>query len=233
MRQLLYIPIIHSSVDLGSAGAALTLHGAALAGEGRWAVHQETVNKFWESVAAYLRSLDPRCLRVYQDGLAAAGELGRRVVQEAAKRGSPNYQLVLEMLDGGAELRQTEDPLLLTLERENILAGLAPGATDQEGPAARRYREQRDRLTEERDSFIAGTIGATLREGEVGVLFLGAYHQVASYLAADISVQMVKDPEGVCLYLEELFLGHDDARLRELADYLAPLVCGGGPEGSG
>lgn len=233
MRHLLYIPIIHSSVDLGTAGAALTLHGAALAGEGRWAVHQETVSKFWQSVAAYLRSLDPRCLKVYQDGLAAAGVLGRRVVQEAARRGSPNYQLVLDLLDVGAELRQTEDARLLTLERENILAGLAPGATGQEGPAARRYRWQRDRLTEERDKFIARTIGATLREGELGVLFLGAYHQVASHLAADIAVQLAKDPESVCLYLDELFLGHDDAKLSELAHYLTLPVCGGAPKAPG
>lgn len=233
MRQLLYIPIIHSSVDLGSAGAALGVQGAALAGERRWAVHQETVSKFWQSVAAYLRSLDPRCLKVYQDGLAAAGELGRRVVQEAAGRGSPNYRLVLELLDGGAELRQTEDPLLLTLERENILAGLAPGVTGQEGPAAQRYRRQRDRLMEERDKFIAETIGATLRDGELGALFLGAYHEIASRLASDISVQMAKDPERVCLYLDELFLGHDDARLNELAHYLALPVGAGGPEGSG
>ena len=65
------------------------------------------------------------------------------------------------------------------------------------------------------------------------MLFLGAYHQVASHLAVDIAVQLAKDPEWVCLYLDELFLGHDDAKLSKLAHYLTLPVCGGPPNRSG
>lgn len=220
MRRLLYVPIIHNEADLGSAGATLAQKSAALSGDRRWMMHKETVDKFWETVATYTRSFDPHKLRVYQDGLAADGETGRRIVREAVVRGSKNYQLVLELLDRGAELRTTEDPVLLLQEHENLLrqmhqefAGEGEGDTEQ-------YRLQRDRLMEERDRFIAETIGTTLKEGEVGVLFVGADHDVATRLPADISVTAVKDPEKVMAYFEELLHGQDERNLAVLAQNL-------------
>lgn len=225
MRRLLYIPIIHSEADLGSTGSGLARQSAALSGEERWAIHQETVSKFWESVAAYLRSLDSRRLSVYQDGLPADGETGRRIVEQAAARGSQNYQLVLEMLNSGAELRKTENPVLLLREYENIHSS-GEGQRDTE-----QYRSQRDRLLEERDAFIAETIGATLKEGELGVLFMGAFHNVTPRLAADISVEMVKDPEMVQAYVDSLFGDHDDERLEKLGQYLAGPVLTGRADG--
>ena len=72
MRKLLYVPIVHSEADLGSAGTTLAQKSAALSGDRRWVMRKETVDKFWETVAAYIRSFDPHQLRVYQDGLAAA-----------------------------------------------------------------------------------------------------------------------------------------------------------------
>ena len=224
MRRLLYIPIIHNEADLGSAGTALAEQSVALSGARRWLVHQETVSKFWESVAAHLRSLYSYKLRVYQDGLAAGGEIGRRIAEESAKRGSRNYQLVLELLNRGAELRKTEDPVLLLREHENIHRSAQQGSVRQGQHDPEEYRLRRDCLMGTRDKFIAETIGATLKEGELGVLFIGAYHNVASRLPADISVEMVKDMRLVQAYLDELFLGHDDQRLEELGQYLTSPV---------
>jgi len=221
MKRLLYIPIIHEQADLGSARTALAQRSAALSGERRWVLHRETVGKFWGKVAAYLRSFDPHQLRVYQDGLAADGETGRRIVEEAARRASRNYQLVLELLNGGAELRKTEDPALLLRQREVILGHL------QQDLDADQYRTQSDRLMEERDKFIAETVRATLKEGEVGVLFIGAYHNVASRLTGDISVEVVKDPRRVRAYFEELFLGRNEVKLEELVQYLTSVICDG------
>lgn len=218
MRRLLYIPIIHEEADLGSARTALAQKSAALSGERRWVLHRETVGKFWETVAAYLRSFDPYQLKVYQDGLAADGETGMRIVEEAARRGSKNYQLVLGLLKGGAELRKTEEPALLLREREVLLKHL------RQDLDAEQYRLQRDRLMEERDKFIAKTVTATLKEGEVGVLFIGAHHNVASRLAGDISVEAVKDPGRVRAYFKELFLSHNEVRLKELVQYLTSPI---------
>jgi len=217
MRQLLYIPIIHSEADLGSVGTAVTLQSTTLSGERHWAVHKKTICKFWESVATYLRSFDSCKLVLYQDGLAADGEIGRRIAEEAAKRGSKNYQLLLELLNRGAQLRKTEDLALLLLEHQLLL--------EMVHSHVQQYESQRDRLMEERDKFIAETIEATLKEGELGVLFIGAYHNVSSHLATDISIEMVKDTKRVKAYLDELFLGHDYQRLEELGQYLiSPML---------
>lgn len=221
MRRLLDVPIIHSPADLGSAAGALAQRSAALAGDRRWLFHRETNARSWEGIGAFLLSLDARLLRIYQDGLAAEGEAGRRVVQEAAGRGSENYRLVLDLLDRGALLRRTEDPLLLWQEREMVRRSLQHGESSQGQQGDRREGE---RLLRERDQAIAQAISATLQEGELGVLFLGAYHDVAPHLAGDITVEMVKDRGVVRAYWEELLGGQDDRRLEELAQHLTAPV---------
>lgn len=224
MRTLLYVPIIHDEADLGRAGPALVRESAARSGEARWALHKECVSRFWASVAAHLRTLGPHRLKIYQDGLVTTGEVTRRVVEEAARRGSQNYQLLLELLNGGAEIRQTEDPRLLLEEHELILGALDTGAAPPEQPHPERDRLRTDRLMAERDKFIARTIGATLRDGELGVLFIGANHNVLMFLVSDISVEMVKDPKRVRAYFEALFLGRDDKDLDELRRYVTSPV---------
>ena len=225
MRRLLYVPIIHSEADLGSISAALVQTSIMRLGEQRWATHKETVCKFWSSVAAFLSSLDPSQLRIYQDGLATDGEVGRRIVEEAARRGSKNYQLVLELLNKGAGLRKTESPDLLIREHENVLALAQEESTKKHQRVARRYRLVRDSLMKERDKFIADNINATLKEGELGVLFIGAYHNVIPCLATDISVEAVKDPQQMVAYFGELFLGQNNDRFAELTQYLrSPIM---------
>lgn len=218
MRRLLYVPVIHEEIDLGIAGAALSQKSAALVGAQRWATHQAAVDQFWASVAAYLRSFPVKQLKVYQDGLAAGGELGIRIVEEAAKRASKNYQLILEMLQRGAELRSTENAALLQQERQNILGEQGGASNGQDN--SKEYRGRQDWLMRERDKFIAQTINGTLKEGEIGVLFIGAYHDVAAYLERDIATLQVRDPALVRAYFVELFGGQDDARLETLARHL-------------
>lgn len=224
MRRLLCVPIIHSQADMGSAGAVLAQESRALMGEQRWARHEAVVDGFWESVAAYLRSFDARQVRVYQDGMAVGGAVGRRIVEEVAARGSKNYQLILELLKSGAELRKTEDPVLLFQERENILGVMQPGMGPERPQNSPQYQQQRDRLMAERDKFIAGTIDAILKEGELGVLFIGANHNVAARLPGDISLEAVKSQEKVQAYFAELYLGRDEKRFEELSQYLTAPV---------
>lgn len=224
MRRLLYIPIIHDQADLGSLGAALAQKAAALSGERRWAIHKETAHKFWESVGAYLSSLDSSRLRVYQDGLPVGGKMARRVAEEAARRGSKNYQVVLDLLHRGAELRQTEDPRLLLREHENVRRSVRQESAEEAPQNAHHCKLETNRLMSERDQFIAQTINATLKEGEVGVLFIGAEHDVVSRLPADISVTAVKEREQVMAYFEELLRGQDQGNLATLAQNLTSPV---------
>jgi len=221
VRNLLYIPIIHTEADLGNPGAAVDKRSASLCGERRWAQHKETVARFWTSISEYLLSLDAANLKIYQDGLAADGELGRRIIEGAAKRGSINHQLILSLLNRGAEVRKTEDAALLVKEYEWI-SKIAQAASPEEiSLIHRQYETQKARLMKERDQFVAGRINETLCEGEVGVLFMGAYHDVLSRLAPDIGVVQLKEQKRVVAYFRELISGHDESKYQLLADYLA------------
>lgn len=233
MRRLLYVPVMHEEADMGSEATALTLQSAALSGHRRWLLHQETVREFWESIRAFLRSFDPARLKLYQDGLAAGGETGQRIVEEAARRGSKNYQLFAELLDGGAELRKTEDPLLLLSEHQRIHRSMQQESSGESRRDTEPDRLRWGRLMKERDRFIGETITATLEEGGLAVLFIGAGHSVASFLANDISVEMVKDPAKVTAYFQELFLNRDDdKKLEELRHYLTSPVITAHKDGS-
>ncbi|MEK7220546.1 MAG: hypothetical protein AAB253_05060, partial [candidate division NC10 bacterium] len=46
-----------------------------------------------------------------------------------------------------------------------------------------------ERLLRQRDEFIGRRIDETLKEGEVGILFIGLMHRVDRFLAPDIEVQ--------------------------------------------
>jgi len=37
-------------------------------------------------------------MKIYQDGIVAEGEIGKKIVEETSKSGSKNYQLVSRLL---------------------------------------------------------------------------------------------------------------------------------------
>ena len=220
MRKLLYVPIIHSEADLGSLGAVIDRESASLYGEKRWTEHKETVARLWESIANYLLSLDAANLIIYQDGLAADGELGRRIIEEASKRGSTNHQIILQLRNNGAEVRKTEDAPLLMEE-----LGLACEESGVRNTLTRKERElKKSRLTKERDQFIARTINETLGQGEIGLLFIGAYHNVQAHLSKDIAVEQLKEQNKLKAYFAEFVSGRSGERLKQLAQYLTSPI---------
>jgi hypothetical protein len=220
MRKLLYVPIIHLGSDLGSAASALDQRGASLCGEERWARHKETVAKFWDSIANYFATVDASNLKIYQDGLPADGELGKKIIEEGVKRGSKNYQIILELMVRGAKIIKTEDPALLQEEYENITGITRAESAPEKSDASVNYKTRRNKLTKERDKFVAKKINETLKEGGTGVLFIGSYHDVLSHLPRDIAVQQVKEREKLNAYFEELISGKNEKRFKQLAEYL-------------
>lgn len=227
MRRVVLVPLVHDEADLGTAGPALLAETIRIVGPERWVAHTKTLTRYWTEVAAFLQSMDPSQLKLYQDGLPVGGVVGRLIVEEAARRGSRNYRLLLDLIDRGAELRRTEDPELL--QQEHDLMTREMSTTRQESGERAEQRtvpdpEQHGRLLRERDEFIAQTIGATLRDGEVGILFLGAEHQATARLAPDIVVQPLKDPVLVRAYFLALLApGHARERAR-LASYMASPI---------
>lgn len=207
--------------DLGSAGAAVDSRSAALVGKEKWAKHRETVDKFWAHLAHYFDSLDAANLKIYQDGLPADGELGRRIIEEAARRGSKNYQIILNLMKRGAEVVKSESPSLLMEEYKQVAQLADSKLAVERTTAPDDYELRRALLMKERDRFVAKTINETLEAGEIGVLFMGSHHNVLRYLAQDIAVEHVKDRQKVNAYFRELTSGRDWTRFERMAEYLA------------
>ena len=220
MRKLIYVPVIHVESDLGSIASEIDKKSAEVCGKERWEKHKQTVVTFWDVIEGFFRKLDAGNLKIYQDGLMAGGDLGRRIVEEGANRGSRNYQIVLDLMKRGAEIRKTEDVELLKEELNQILR-IAQNSSAWEKTVAHIGKEvDRKTLLEKRDRFIAKTINETLTGEESGVLFIGAFHDVVPKLSEDIKVQEVKSRKKVKDYFNILISGGNDKKFEELASYL-------------
>lgn len=224
MRKLLYVPMIHASADLGSVAQELDKRGVKLCGEERWKKHKEAVEGFWNVVSEYANSLDAGNLRIYQDGLMADGELGMTIVVDSAKKGSRNYEIILTLVERGARIVKTEDVSLLKQEFDYIVGMTREKSAVKRLLAALKYRMKKKKLLEERDKFIAKTINETLKDGETGILFLGAYHNVPDKLSEDIVVEQLKDKDKVGEYQKLLPYRRKEDRFNQLAEYLVSPI---------
>ena len=220
MRKLIYVPVIHVESDLGSIAPEIDKKSAEVCGKERWEKHKQTVLAFWDVIEGFFKRLDANNLKIYQDGLMAGGDLGRRIVEEGAKKGSRNYLIVRDLMKRGAEIRKTEDVELLKEELNQILR-IAQSSSAWEKTVTHIGKEvDRKTLLEKRDRFIAKSINDTLTEEESGVLFIGAFHNVVPMLAKNIKIQEVKSRKKVKDYFNILISGGDDKKFGELAKYL-------------
>jgi hypothetical protein len=225
MRRLYLVPIIHMSADMGSIALALDKGAADTLGPELLQRHRETVSGFWDSLDRFFSSLGVKDFKVYQDGLVVGGEEGLRIVKEGINQGSKNYQLVGELLKRGAVLTKTEDLPLVKREYGYLTKVASSKSAKEREAAALRYRLAQNRLIQERDSYIARRINATLGEGETGILFIGANHDVIPRLAKDVSVTQVKQVARVRDYHKTLLnRRRADKYLQELAEYLVSPV---------
>src|SRR5713101_6131843 len=104
-RKLLYIPIIHSSADMGSLSESLKKQYLSRYGARKWQDHVRELEGFWDLVTRRVLSLPPnfRRVRIYQDGLPSCGrELD--IARAAAATGSKNHRLLLHLVSRGAIL---------------------------------------------------------------------------------------------------------------------------------
>ncbi|TRZ68912.1 MAG: hypothetical protein D4Q77_00635 [Methanothrix sp.] len=188
MKKLIQIRIVHTPSDMGSMKEGLEKESMEKVGRQRWDENQRKIAKFWDEVESELDglNLDYNKVRIYQDGLPCGGELGERIVRETADKGSRNYQIIGKLMGWGAIIEATESPELLLKEFEYIKAMVNAATEKEKIDAALRYDRMKDKLIESRDTFIAKAIGATLKDGEIGLLFIGAAHNVLPKLPDDI-----------------------------------------------
>jgi hypothetical protein len=225
MRKLYLVPIIHMSADMGSMASALDDAAAAKLTAELWQKHKETVSVFWDSIGQFFGSLDVQGFKIYQDGMIAEGEEGRRIVSEGVSRGSKNYEIVSRLLEKGSVLLKTESLSLVKQEYGFIVKMARAKSLKEKEVAAIRYKLARGRLLKQRDEYIAGRINETLSEGENGILFIGAYHNVIPILVSDIKVAQVKDVLKVREYHNVLLTTKRyDQYLQSLGEYLTSPI---------
>jgi hypothetical protein len=225
MRMLIYVPIIHTSADLGSIAEDVTKRGIKSLGEEIWTKHRKTVEGFWNAISDYFDSLDVKGMRIYQDGMVGEGEVGKKIVEDTAKAGSKNYQLVAKLLERGAVLVKTEDFKLVKQEYDRLLAIVRAKSTIRKVMAFLKYKLIKTMLLNKRDVFIAKRIDETLRLGEKGILFIGAFHKIKNRLPENIQVREIKDTDKVRKY-QKLLPFHNKYRRKfdELGSYIVSEV---------
>lgn len=184
MRTLIYVPIVHTPVDMGFLLEKIRSEHIARHGIKEWQEHLRLVDDLWDRIAKEVLALplDYNRTKVYQDGLPRC-DRELEIVSQLASEGSKNHQLLLDLVKRGATLVGTEDPEMLMEEHQRLTkAKSSPEFTvDERGSLY-------DDLMERRDKFIAQRIAETLAEGEVGILLIGALHRVAEWLPDDMEV---------------------------------------------
>ncbi len=192
MRWLYYVPILHMSADMGSLAPTLDETAKSEFGPEVWQKHKEAVSGFWDCTAQFFDALDVKGFKIYQDSMAADGADGLRIIREGTSQGSKNYEIIGKLLKRGAVLVKTEAPALVKHEYAYIAKIAHTKSPKEKEVWALRYKLAQGELLRQRDDFIAKRIKETLAEGETGILFIGANHDVLSRLPNDFELIEVK-----------------------------------------
>ena len=157
-------PMIHTGVDMGSIRGFMERATASVMGKIAWEEHGREVEKFLVNLENSLRriveGMDLSQVKLYQDGQVIDGPLGAKMVEEIARLGSKNHQILLDLIRRGATLMRIEDFQLLKQEYKLIKA-IAAAKSGLEAHLARdSYRKRKDGLLKERDLYIAKNIDA-------------------------------------------------------------------------
>jgi len=139
-------------------------------------------------------------VKIYQDGMVAEDEVGKKIAEDTAKAGSKNYQLILKLLDRGAVLVKTEDFNLVKKEYDRLHAITQARSIKRKIIAFIKYKLVKTILLNKRDAFIAKRIDETLGRDEKGILFIGAFHKIKKRLPKTIQVREIKDAVKVKTY---------------------------------
>lgn len=197
MRKLLYIPIVHNQADLGSFETRLSLEGGRKYGQAAWQDHLAQVQISWNRIENQIKqqfnSIPVDKIRIYQDGLPEAGEIGLKIVKEVARLGSKNYQILEDLLRQGAQLEEAESKELLLQEYEH-LSRLTKATTPAEQLKVYLvYQKVAQELLNKRDAYIANRINITLKKDELGIAFFGSKHSIVDRLDEDITITIIQE----------------------------------------
>lgn len=121
--------------------------------------------EFWEYVEEKLTLLG-RIQRIYLEGLVSGGKEGLKTLNPENR----NHVIIRKLVENGAVLHSTEDPIMVA-ESESWLDMM------MKQPSSEIYDFYKESI-KERDNYIANIINQTLKEDEIGVLFIESTHRV-------------------------------------------------------
>lgn len=189
--------IFHTSVDKGSFKERMGEIIEKQFGKFELQRHKENIEKFWEELDKALekriKGIDIRKVKIYQDAQVVNGPVGIKIVEEIAERGSKNHQIILKLIRKGAVLMKTESFEALKEEYFLIKAMITAKTSAEEECAAMEYEKRKDDILRKRDRYIARNIDKTLKEGEIGILFIGASHNVENELPSSIRIEHLEN----------------------------------------
>ncbi|MDP2938765.1 MAG: hypothetical protein Q8O13_01615, partial [Candidatus Omnitrophota bacterium] len=88
-----------------------------------------------------------------------------------------------------------------------------------------KYKLTKDRLLNKRDKFIAKRIDESLSQDEIGIIFIGAYHNIKPKLPRDIQIKEIKIAQKVRDYQRLLPFCHKNKKqFEELGRYLISKI---------
>ena len=188
-RTLIYIPIIHTQVDMGALSESIQRLKVKKLGRKAWERNVNLVGKLWDQIEQALESLVLPCerVRLYQDGLPVCGHESE-IVAELAKAGSRNHRMLLRLGEKGATIMGTESSELLVEEYQLIKEAFASEKSEVSAGGEARRKTLRDSLLKRRDQYMARRINDTLLPGETGLIFLGMLHSLGPWLDKNIRV---------------------------------------------
>lgn len=189
-RYLIYIPIVHSQVDMGAFGESVRKLTLRRMGAKAWKRKVNLIETIWKEIERVIESLplSYEKVRLYQDGLPVC-DREVEIVTDLAKAGSQNHRLLLCLMEKGARIMGTESSELLVEEYALTKENLTDGAgTEKAALITTRRKTLTDSLLKRRDQFIANRINSTLQTGETGVIFLGLLHALEEWLPKDIGL---------------------------------------------
>ncbi len=149
-RMLLLVPRMYTEEEFKNVTPALPEDFAAKTAE------------FWIYVEEKLQVFAGKIRRIYRDEICQNGEQG---LVNLSSADSENYLIAKKLVENGAVFEATEDSLLVAESKSwlNMIKQNPPDSMLLE-----MYRE----TLRERDGYIARRIDETLKDEEIGVLFL-------------------------------------------------------------
>ncbi len=175
---------------MGDLAPTLRRAGVERQGLQQWEANRRRISTTWQDVREVVDGLGIGLAgaMLYQDSLPVCGH-EQAIVRELAQGGSLNHQLLCDLMARGAELVGTESGELLLKDYELIKRAIAAANSGAPADDTTADAERRAALLMQRDRYIAERIDETLIAGRIGILFLGALHDVRPWLAPDIEVR--------------------------------------------